>query len=80
MNDWLSTPARHRSEPPRLLQIEDHTTLYETRDGGSEARMTPQQRRQGRPAHGSREKLISATCELFAERRFTATSPTMVRD
>lgn len=42
--------------------------------------MTPQRRRPGRPAHGSREKLVSAACELFAERGFTATSPTMVLD
>lgn len=67
-------------ESPRLLQIEDHTTLYGTRDGGSEARMTSQRRRPGRPAHGSREKLVTAACELFAERGFTATSPTMVLD
>lgn len=42
--------------------------------------MTSQRRRPGRPAHGSREKLVSAACELFAERGFTATSPTMVLD
>ena len=42
--------------------------------------MTSQRRRPGRPAHGSREKLVAATCELFAERGFTATSPTMVLD
>lgn len=40
--------------------------------------MTSQRRRPGRPAHGSREKLVAAACELFAERGFTATSPTMV--
>lgn len=39
-----------------------------------------QRRRPGRPAHGSREMLVSAACELFAERGFTATSPTMVLD
>lgn len=37
-----------------------------------------QGRRPGRPAHGSREKLIGAACALFAERGFTATSPTMI--
>ncbi|MDK7698950.1 TetR/AcrR family transcriptional regulator [Cutibacterium avidum] len=42
--------------------------------------MTSQRRRPGRPAHGSREKLVAAACELFAERGFTATSPTMVLD
>lgn len=42
--------------------------------------MTPQRRRPGRPAHGSREKLVAAACELFAERGFTATSPMMVLD
>lgn len=42
--------------------------------------MTPQRRRPGRPAHGSRQKLVSAASELFAERGFTATSPTMVLD
>lgn len=40
--------------------------------------MTSRRRRPGRPSHGSREKLVAATCELFAERGFTATSPTMV--
>lgn len=40
--------------------------------------MTSQRRRPGRPAHGSREKLVAAACKLFAERGFTATSPTMV--
>ena len=40
--------------------------------------MTPQQRRPGRPAHGSREKLVSAARELFTERGVTATSPTMM--
>lgn len=42
--------------------------------------MTPQRRRPGRPAHGSREKLVAAACDLFAERGFTAASPTMVLD
>ncbi|AXE39140.1 hypothetical protein KVA01_14800 [Kocuria varians] len=42
--------------------------------------MTSQRRKPGRPAHGSRERLVAATCELFAERGFTATSPTMVLD
>lgn len=42
--------------------------------------MTSQRRRPGRPAHGSREKLVAATCELLAQRGFTATSPTMVLD
>ncbi|WP_175415798.1 TetR/AcrR family transcriptional regulator [Acidipropionibacterium jensenii] len=42
--------------------------------------MTSQRRRTGRPAHGSRGKLVAAACELFAERGFTATSPTMVLD
>lgn len=42
--------------------------------------MTQQQRKPGRPAHCSREKLVRAACELFAERGFTATSPTMVLD
>lgn len=42
--------------------------------------MTSQPRRPGRPAHGSREKLVAAARGLFAERGFTATSPTMVLD
>lgn len=42
--------------------------------------MAPQRRRSGRPAHGSREKLVAAACYLFAERGFTPTSPTMVLD
>lgn len=42
--------------------------------------MTSQRHRPGRPAHGSREKLVAAACELFAERGFTPTSPTMVLD
>lgn len=32
----------------------------------------------GRPAHGSREKLISAMCALLSERGLEATSPTMI--
>ncbi len=32
----------------------------------------------GRPAHASREKLISAMCALLSERGFEATSPTMI--
>jgi len=42
--------------------------------------MTSQRRRPGRPAHGSRQELVTAACELYAERGFTATSPTMVLD
>ena len=32
----------------------------------------------GRPAHGSREKLVSAMCALLSERGLEATSPTMI--
>ena len=32
----------------------------------------------GRPAHGSKEKLISAMCTLLSERGLEATSPTMI--
>lgn len=32
----------------------------------------------GRPAYGSREKLVAATCALLSERGLEATSPTMI--
>lgn len=32
----------------------------------------------GRPAHGSKEKLVSAMCALLSERGLEATSPTMI--
>jgi AcrR family transcriptional regulator len=40
--------------------------------------MVEKRRKPGRPAYGSREKLIAATCALLAERGFEATSPTMI--
>lgn len=40
--------------------------------------MTKTRRGPGRPAHGSKEKLISAMCTLLSERGLEATSPTMV--
>jgi len=56
------------------------TSLYViTGDGRSEVDVVQTRRRgPGRPAHGSREKLISAACSLIAERGLEATSPTMV--
>jgi AcrR family transcriptional regulator len=40
--------------------------------------MVEKRRKPGRPAYGSREKLIAATCALLAERDFEAISPTMI--
>ena len=36
--------------------------------------MVEKRRKPGRPAYGSREKLIAATCALLAERGFEATA------
>lgn len=74
-----AAPANHAS---RVLQIKVHTSLYVIGDlpagpRGEEWAMVEMRRGPGRPAYGSKQKLVDAACALLAERGFEATSPQM---